>query len=264
VYERPKGMWLSLAAWFTILLALLLFAQSILNLDYDWNFSFLLDYLWVKSEENEFGRPGILLQGLWGTVWVSALSLIFGLLIGLGVGVLLTINNKSIQFFAQTYVEFVRNTPLLVLLYVVFFAIGTLFDFSPEQAGVLGLSLFCGAYTADVVRGGIVHFKQKESGQIDAGLMLGMNSIQVVRYIAAPQIARQLAPAILSQCVSLVKDSSLVSVISLVELTKAAANVVSTSFRNFETWIVVALAYFLLNFSISYFFKRVEKKWKLN
>jgi polar amino acid transport system permease protein len=125
----------------------------------------------------------------------------------------------------------------------------------------LSLAVFCGAYVADIVRGSVRQFLKNDNGQLDAARMLGFTNFQLLWHIAGPQVLRRLLPALLAQSISLVKDSSLVSVISLVELTKAATNVVSTSFRSFETWIVVALAYFILNFVLSLFCKWLEATW---
>lgn len=227
--------------------------HSFRQLDYDWDFSVLRPFLW----QDEAQAPGLLLQGLWGTLWISLASILCASVVGTFVGLALLAPEPITRCAAHLYVDVFRNTPLLVQLYVMYFVIGTAFEMSPEQAGVLTLSLFCGAYIADILRGTLAQF---DRGQLDAARAMGLSSVQVARLVVAPQALRRMLPPLVGQFVSLVKDSSLVSVISILELTKAALNVVSVSFRSFETWFFIAVLYFAVNFVVSTFGRALEAR----
>jgi polar amino acid transport system permease protein len=241
---NPKPSFLG-RSWVSLVLILLILGvilNGFLSLDYEWDFPSVLSFFWSE------GEPGLLLQGLWGTVWISLYAILLGSFLGLFVG--LGLNSKDIVLSgsARFFVEIFRNTPVLVQLYVLYFVVGTAFEWTPEVSGVICLSLFCSAYLGEILRSAINHL---EKGQIEAARSLGMSSFKAARFVAGPQILRRILPALIGQYVSLVKDSSLVSVISIMELTKAATSVVTMSFRSFETWFLVALVYFVLNFSIS-------------
>lgn len=226
------------------------------SLDYDWDFRFLADYIW----EPESGTPGLILQGLWGTFYISLLSIVFGSLLGLVVGLLMIGPEPVARHAATFFVDVFRNTPVLVQLYVMYFIVGTAFNLSPEVAGILTLSLFCSAYVADIFRANVVEF---EKGQLDAAKAMGLNRWQIASAIMAPQILRRMLPPLVGQFVSLVKDSSLVSVVSVADLTKSAMNVVSVSFRSFETWFVIAVIYCVLNYSLSSYGRYLEKRLRV-
>lgn len=255
---HPKAL-----PWYWTLLTLLalsfglgLLVLSFLQLEYDWDFRFLASYIW----EPETQSPGLILRGLWGTIYISVLSIIFGSLIGIGVGLIMLAREPLAKHAAVLFVDIFRNTPVLVQLYVMYFIVGTAIDLSPEVAGILTLSLFCAAYVADIFRASVIEF---ERGQLDAARSMGLHPLQIATYIMAPQILRRMLPALVGQFVSLVKDSSLVSVISVVDLTKSALNVVSVSFRSFETWFVVALIYFGLNYALSSYGRYLERRLRV-
>ncbi len=224
----------------TILLGLVV--KAFLGLDYDWDFVSVLSYIW------DDGEPGMLLEGLWCTIWISLFSILCGSILGFFIGLALNSKDIILRHSAVCFVEVFRNTPVLVQLYVIYFVVGTAFEWSAQVSGIVCLSLFCSAYFGEILRSAIGHL---EKGQWEASRSLGLSSLMIARFVAGPQILRRILPALIGQYVSLVKDSSLVSVISIMELTKAATSVVAVSFRSFETWFVVAIIYFLLNFCIS-------------
>ena len=252
----------NLPFWYSILaaLALIIFfgavGHAFYDLGYDWEFSFLKDYLWDPIDD----KPGLILVGLWGTIYISLISIVCGSVLGIIVGLLLVSREPVSRYAAVFYVDVFRNTPVLVQLYVVYFIVGTAIEMSPETAGILTLSLFCSAYVAEIFRGTLLDF---EKGQLDAAKALGLKNTQIVSRIMAPQILRRMLPPLVGQFVSLVKDSSLVSVISVVDLTKSAMNVVAVSFRSLETWFVIALIYFSLNFILSSLGRRLERKLRV-
>lgn len=249
----------SRSAWWTIVTTLSLTAilfslwNGFHSLDYDWDFKSLSEYVWLREEN----APGLLLHGLWGTLWVSAISIVLGSIIGFAGGIVLHAGNTLARSSVRVFVEIFRNTPVLVQLYVMYFVIASAFQMSAEQAGVATLSLFCGAYISELVRGTLTNL---DKGPSDAALSLGLTQFQSVRYIVAPLALRRLMPSLVGQYVSLVKDSSLVSVISIVELTKSATNMVAISFRSFEVWFLVAVIYFAMNLMLSRLGRWVEMR----
>lgn len=257
MYEKKIPFIYTVASFVFLILLGFLFKYSIDQLDYEWDFLFLKEYFWV-SETNQ---PGIILQGLWGTFYISLLSIIFGTIGGVLVGLALLSKEKLLKAIAVVYVDIFRNTPVLVQLYVAYFIVGTALDLSPEAAGIMTLSLFCSSYIAEIFRGTIEEF---EKGQLNAAKSIGLTDFQLARYIVAPQAIRRMLPPTVGQFVSLVKDSSLVSVVSVNELTKSAMNVVAVSFKSFETWFVIAAIYFLLNLVLSSFGRYLEARMRLN
>lgn len=241
---KPRGKFQfgSLVSLCALVILVGLVGKSFLGLDYDWDFVSVLSFVWGD------GEPGMLLKGLWCTIWISLFSILCGSLLGLFIGLALNSKDVVLRYSAVCFVEIFRNTPVLVQLYVVYFVVGTAFEWSAHVSGIVCLSLFCSAYFGEILRSAIGHL---EKGQWEAARSLGLSSLIVARFVAGPQIMRRILPALIGQYVSLVKDSSLVSVISIMELTKAATSVVAVSFRSFETWFVVAFIYFILNFCIS-------------
>lgn len=247
-----KMRWLRLSA-FTFALGAFFLAIyfSFKSLDYEWDFKGLASFFWDANS------PGIILFGLWGTIWISTVSIIIGSCFGMLIGLLLSSSEALFRGVAYAFVELFRNTPVLVQLYILYFVVGTSFNWSAETSAIVCLSLFCSSYVGEILRAAITQF---DHGQRDASVSLGMSSSQYARFVAGPQILRRILPSLIGQFVSLVKDSSLVSVISILELTKSATNIVAATFRSFETWIVIAGIYFILNFSVSRLGRVVENK----
>ena len=244
MYKKKSPFFYSMLS--VIVLALLCYVtlKSLRELDYDWDFSVLIPFLWDKESH----APGLLFRGLFMTLFISTQSIFWGTVLGTIVGILLTVREPIMRTAALLYTDILRNTPLLVQLYLVYFVVGTSYGLSAEQAGIMTLSVFCSAHIADLVRGTLVNF---DKGQLDAARTMGLSSWQTARIVVFPQALRRLTPALVGQFVSLVKDSSLVSVIAIAELTKAAQNVVSVSFKSFETWFVVAGFYLIINSVLS-------------
>jgi len=212
-------------------------------------------------------RVGILMQGLWLTLKVSIIAIVFGILIGLFAGIARISSNPALKWSAITYIEFIRGSPLLVQIFIWYFVLGTLINnilvkkgigqISPLWFGVAALACFAGAYVAEMVRAGIqsIHF-----GQIEAANSLGMTYIQSLRYIILPQALRRILPPLAGQFISLIKDSSLLGLIAIRELTKATREVITTSLQPFELWFVCAILYLVLTFSLSMFVQYLERR----
>lgn len=202
-------------------------------------------------------RAGPLLVGLWITLKVSALSLVFALVLGLIAGLGRVSANPAARNLAATYVELIRGTPLLVQLFIFYFFIGTVLQLSPMTAGVAALSIFTGAYVAEIVRAGI---EAVPRGQMEAARSLGLGYAKAMRHVILPQALRRSLPPLAGQFINLIKDSSLVSVIAITDVTKAGREVVSSTFSPFEVWFTVAALYLVLTFSLSLLVRKLERR----
>lgn len=197
-------------------------------------------------------------QGVGLTLQISAWALLFSIPIGVLLG-LMRISKKKILYIPATcYVEFVRGVPLLVILFWIYFVAGTFFSLGSYWAGVAGLSLFSGAFIAEIVRAGIEAIPK---GQMEAARSSGMSYMQAMRFVILPQAIRVVLPPMASQFIILIKDSSLVSVIALSELTLVAKNLITTTMRAMEIWTFVALLYFVMTFTLTRVIRYFEKKY---
>ncbi|MCA2017245.1 amino acid ABC transporter permease [Vibrio tritonius] len=202
-------------------------------------------------------RFGPIATGLWVTIKISFISLFFAIFLGLIFGLMRISKNHTARDLSLTYVELIRGTPLLVQIFIVYFFIGTVLDFDRFTAGVVALSVFTGAYVAEIIRAGI---QAIPTGQMEAARSLGMNYAQAMIYIILPQAMKKTLPPLAGQFINLIKDSSLVSVISITDLTKAGREVVSGSFAPFEVWFTVAALYLVVTGSLSWAIQRLEKR----
>ncbi|MCB5160755.1 amino acid ABC transporter permease [Marinomonas algarum] len=202
-------------------------------------------------------RIGPILQGVITTIKISAWSLVFALFLGLFIGLMRISSNPALKKLSVVYIELIRGTPLLVQIFIVYFFIGTVLDLERFTAGVIALSVFTSAYVAEIVRSGIQSIPK---GQMEAARSLGMNYPKAMIYVILPQAFKQTLPPLAGQFINLIKDSSLVSVISITDLTKAGREVVSGSFAPFEVWFTVAALYLILTSGLSWAIQALEKK----
>ncbi|MDR1733073.1 MAG: amino acid ABC transporter permease [Synergistaceae bacterium] len=203
-----------------------------------------------------YGKP--LLMGLWVTLYVSFFATIFGIVVGILTGIARTSKIWLLRWVCSLYVQVIRGIPLLVFLLYIYFGIGKIVNLSALTAAILGLGLFSGAYVAEIVRGGI---QALPKGQWEAAQCIGLDYWQQMRYIVMPQALRAILPALAGQFITLVKDSSLVSVISIVELTLVAKNIVVRTFQPFEVYTCTALLYLAMTYSLSKLVGLLEKKY---
>ncbi|MFC1233358.1 amino acid ABC transporter permease [Vibrio sp. F74] len=200
---------------------------------------------------------GVLLIGLITTIQLSIISLSFAIVIGLVAALMRISTNPLSRNFAFLYVEIIRGTPLLVQIFIVYFFLGTIFDLDRFTAGITALSVFTGAYIAEIIRSGIQSIPQ---GQMEAARSLGMSYPKAMTYVILPQAFKRTLPPMAGQLINLIKDSSLVSVISITDLTKAGREVVAGSFATFEVWFAVAALYLVLTSTLSFGVQRIEKR----
>lgn len=202
-------------------------------------------------------QAGPIVDGLIVTIEISIYSLIIALILGLIIGLMRISSNPALRNLAILYIEVIRGTPLLVQIFIMYFFIGTVLDLERFTAGVVALSVFTGAYVAEIIRSGI---QSIPTGQMEAARSLGMSYPKAMIYIILPQAFKRTLPPMAGQFINLIKDSSLVSVISITDLTKAGREVVSGSFAPFEVWFTVALLYLVLTSALSWAIQRLEKR----
>lgn len=202
-----------------------------------------------------------LLQGAWITLQITLLAALFGTLLGTLVGMGRLAKIAILRFPCTCYVEFIRGTPLLIQIYIIYFGLPSLgIDLAPFPAAVTALSINAGAYIAEIVRAGIQSIGK---GQMEAARSLGMTTWQAMYYIILPQAFRNVLPALGNEFIALTKDSSLVSVIGIAELTRQGQFVISRTFKSFEIFGGVALIYFVITFTLSRISAIIEKKVKI-
>mgnify|MGYP003591593398 CR=1 FL=1 len=195
------------------------------------------------------------IMGLQTTIQISIFSIFLGTVFGI-LGALCKISqNIFLRAIANIYVEWIRNTPLLIQILFIYFGLGVFLSLDPIVASVIALSFFSGAYITEIIRAGI---QSVHKGQKEAALSIGMTEAQAMRLIILPQAVKRILPPLAGQFITLVKDSSLVSVIAVTDLTYVAKNVVTTTFRAFEVWLVIAVFYFVLSFVLSLAVRKLE------
>ncbi|MBU0971079.1 MAG: amino acid ABC transporter permease [Proteobacteria bacterium] len=212
-------------------------------------------------------KPGLLAIGLWVTLKISFISTIFGILLGIIGGVARVSDTPVLKWSAITYVEIIRGSPLLVQIMIFYFVLGTTMNkilmmngipkINPEWYGIMALSIFTGAYVVEIVRAGI---EAIHPGQVEAARSAGMSYFQCMFHIILPQALKTILPPLAGQFINLIKDSSLLGMISIRELTKATREGITTSLQTFELWILCAILYLLMTFTLSMFVQYLERR----
>ncbi len=254
------------------------------SLGYSWNWQAVPQFFFRVHE----GRlsPGVLTEGFLTTVRLSLWVILLSLAIGTAAGIMGSGKSLFFRMIVRTYVEFARNTPPLVLVFIFYFFIGsqimgflgvdewarsspywvrTLFSvlFSPPArlseffSAVLTLSLYEGAYITEIVRGGLLAIPR---GQYEAAYVLGLSETDTYLFVILPQVFKNILPSLAGQAISVIKDSSIVSVISIQELTFQGMELMASTYLIFEVWITVTGLYFVLTFSLSRLSGRLENR----
>jgi polar amino acid transport system permease protein len=223
-----------------------LLVESSGTLGYNWQWYQVPRYIY-RIVDGEF-IPGPLLQGLAVTFRITGISLVLAFLFGLVAAFLRLSGSLLGQGLARLYLEVVRNTPLLVQLFFIYFVLAPVIGLDRFTSAVLALSLFEGAYASEIFRAGIVSIHQ---GQWEAAYSLGMNTPQTYRHIVLPQAIRRVVPPLTSQAISLIKDSALVSTLSLFDLTMQGQTIIAETYLTFEIWFTVAAIYLMITIPLS-------------
>lgn len=203
-------------------------------------------------------NAGALLDGLWTTIWVTLVSFAIALIIGIIIGLMRTSDNSLLKFIAQVYIDIMRGTPMIVLAFFVYFGVPQLtgFNFNAYTAGIVALSINAAAYIAEIVRGGI---QAVGPGQGEAGRSLGLSSNLTMRHIILPQAFRIMIPSFINQFVITLKDTSILSVIGMVELTQTGRIIIARTYQSGLMWLIVGLMYIILITVLTKISNRLEK-----
>lgn len=235
-----------LAVWF--------FGRGSAQSGYHWQWYRIPQFLFSVQEGELVAGP--LIRGLGVTLQIAACGLVAAAFFGLVTALGRLSSSPTARVLARAYVESVRNTPLLVLLFFIYFVLSPVLDVGRFASAVLALSLFEGAYAAEIIRAGIEGIPQ---GQWEASASLGLDTRLTYRLVILPQSLRQMLPPLTSQAISLVKDSALVSTIAIYDLTMQGQAIVARTFLVFEIWFTVALIYLVITLSISLLVRFLER-----
>lgn len=256
------------------------------TLNYDWRWEKIPNYIFRYREDEERWVANLLVQGLVATIRISIYASILALILGVILGIARCATNLTIRMLARTYLEFLRNVPPVVVIFIFFFFLseqlisalnmeswardiarqedntiwtfffGDMRRFPALISGIIVLALFESAFVGEIVRAGI---QSVDKGQREAARSIGMSPFQEMRYIVLPQALRKVLPPLANQFISLVKDSSLVSLISVPDLTFKTVELVASTRLIFEAWLTAAAFYFVICFGLSVLFRRLER-----
>ena len=256
-------------------------------LNYDWRWELIPDYIVRYREDREEWFANLLLQGLFATIRISIYASVLALVFGTLLGVARCSDNLTIRLLARTYLELLRNIPPVVIIFIFFFFLsqqlidalnlnawsrgiarsdaapfwefffGDMRRFPSLISGVIVLAMFEAAFVGEIVRAGI---QSVPKGQREAARAIGMSGLQEMRYIIMPQAMRKVIPPMANQFISLIKDSSIISLISVQELTYKTVELVASTRLIFEAWITTAAFYFILCFGLSMLFRWFENR----
>lgn len=204
----------------------------------------------------------LLLNGVKLTLLITLGGLGLGLLLGVIVGLANSTTSKVFRFLSLVYIEAIRGTPLIVQVMFLYFGLPLALGMRipPDMAGVIAIGVNSGAYIAEIVRGAIDSI---DRGQMEAGRSTGLTKTQTMLYIIWPQAFRRMIPALTNQCIISLKDTSLLVVIGVGELTRQGQEIIAVNFRAFEVWMTVALFYLAMTLSISAVLRFYERRLML-
>lgn len=256
------------------------------SLNYKWRWDIIPNYILRWHTEKEQWVPNLLLQGFITTIRVSIYASVLALILGVILGVARCANNLAIRMLARTYLEVLRNIPPVVVIFIFFFFLseqlitafniedwarsiarqedkgawefffGDMRQFPSLISGVIVLALFESAFVGEIVRAGI---QSVDKGQHEAAQSIGMTTADQLRFIILPQAMKKVVPPMANQFISLIKDSAIISLISVQELTFKTVELVASTRAIFEAWITTAAFYFVICFGLSLLFRKLEK-----
>jgi His/Glu/Gln/Arg/opine family amino acid ABC transporter permease subunit len=200
----------------------------------------------------------LLARGTLVTLQVAAISGVLSLLLGFSLGLFALSRSRMLRAVVGGYVDFIRGTPLLIQIFLVFFALPVVgIRLTEIWAGVVALSFNTSAYVAETVRGGVGSVEQ---GQTEAAKAIGMTHAQTLVYILMPQALRPMVPPLTNELITMTKNTSLLSVISVYELTRAGQAIISVHFVPFEIYLLLALYYYAIIKTLSWVSRRLENR----
>ena len=202
--------------------------------------------------------PDVLIDGFLNTLYSSIIALFFSLIIGTLMAILQLAKNKWISGLANAYVEFFKNIPLLIIV-MFFYVVVPLYWFSINgfTAGTIGLSIYTSAFIAETVRAGIMGVPK---GQTEAGLSTGLTQNETMRYIVLPQAFKIVIPPLGNQFINLVKNSSVLAMVTGLDLMYQGDLIASETFNTFDTYILIGLIYLIITLPLTYLMSYIERR----
>lgn len=202
-----------------------------------------------------YDNLGFLFEASWLTIYLSFVSFLIALAIGVIIGTLRSYKiHWTLNMILSSYIEIFRGTPLLIQLFFIYYGLPQIgISMTSHEAAILGLSLNFGAYMSEIVRAGVQGISK---GQYEAAKSLGMNNLHMLIYIVYPQALRLTLPSLTNTYASILKDSSLVSVLSITELTRAGQLIYVRTYEPFEIYLTLGLFYFIMTYAISFISKK--------
>ena len=225
------------------------------EMGYNWQWYQIPKYFYRVIDEELIWGP--LATGLVVTIEISLYSMLLTLVLGLLTALLRMSNSLSGQVLARVYLETIRNTPMLVQIYVFYFVIAPVLGIDRFWTGVLCLGLFEGSFASEIIRAGI---NSVPRGQWEAASSVGLSRFSSYRYVVLPQAIPLMLPPMTGVLINLIKHSAIVSVIAVFELTTEGRNIIADTYMAFEVWLTVAGIYLVLTVSLSIFVGYLERR----
>lgn len=204
----------------------------------------------------------VLLQGVKLTILITVLGLIIGFILGAIAGLAKTSRKKTVRRIAGLYIEGIRGTPLMVQVMFLYFGLPLLLEMRvpPLVAGIAAIGLNSGAYIAEIVRGAI---QSIDKGQTEAARSIGLTRFQSMLFVIWPQAFNRMIPPLGNQFIISLKDTSLLVVIGVGELTRQGQEIIAYNFRAFEVWLTVAIMYLILTMTIAKLLNLFERRMRI-
>jgi glutamine transport system permease protein len=204
----------------------------------------------------------MLLKGLQVTLYIFVIAIIIGFLIGLVIALFRLAPIKILNWIAKAYVDAIRGTPFIVQLFFIYFGVNSLqiVSLNSTTAGIITVAINAGAYFAEIIRAGI---QSIDKGQTEAARSIGFTGAQTMRYIILPQAFRRMLPTITNQSIISLKDTSLLSVIGIADLTQQGQIQASATFEAFKIWLAVGVIYFIVIYLLTLLANFVERRFQL-
>jgi len=287
----PLG-WVDYGLLLMVAAGVYLLTRSMESFAYDWNWSVIPQYLWLPGSEGGSGQPGLLLRGLFTTIKLSLWTMLFATITGLVAGLMRCSKHLFLRLGGSSFVLLIRNIPPLVLIFIFYYFVSDLFLpqlgidqfmrstpetfrhlatvlFAPAEqinafiAAVIVLTILEGSYITEIVRSGILSVSRD---QWESSAALGMKRSQQLRYIILPQALPRMLPPLAGQFISTIKDSAIVSVISIQELTFQGMELMAATYLTLEIWITVTVLYLIMTLSCSRLTaimeSRIRERWQ--
>lgn len=241
------------------------FNEGLAQIKADGRYDEILDRYFGESADTQSTGVGTtteavisnLASGLWTTIWTAIISIIFATILGLIFGLMRISNNRLVKGISDLYIYAMRGVPMIVFSFFVFFGVSDMLgtNFEPVVAGIAALSINTGAYIAEIIRGGIQGVPR---GQSEAARSLGMSSGLTMRKIIMPQALRHATPALVNQFILTLKNTSILSVIGVVELTMSGQIIISRTYQSGAIWLIVGIIYIVLITVLTLISERIE------